>query len=166
MRSAFLSNMLSLIVDLHCKRHLPSRKHQPVIGASASTYVRPASVSSCPALWLSGSPALCFSGSPALRLSGCLGPGGRACMTGGVLLRRGTGPKAICALLKLNKKFPVEQFEATVSRSTVPSPPLRRPSARPWLPGKSTLQSQQSRQLASALHRQARSHSEGGRFKV
>ena len=27
-------------------------------------------------------------------------------------------------LLKLNKQFPVEQFEATVSQSTVPSPPL------------------------------------------
>ena len=27
--------------------------------------------------------------------------------------------------LKLNKGFPVEQFEATVSQSTVPSPPLR-----------------------------------------
>ena len=28
-------------------------------------------------------------------------------------------------LLKLDKQFPVEQFEATVSQSTVPSPPLR-----------------------------------------
>ena len=28
-------------------------------------------------------------------------------------------------LLKFGKKFPVEQFEATVSQSTVPSPPLR-----------------------------------------
>ena len=28
-------------------------------------------------------------------------------------------------LLKLNKQFPVEQFEATVSRSRGPSPPLR-----------------------------------------
>ena len=27
-------------------------------------------------------------------------------------------------LLKLDKQFPVEQFEATVSQSTVPSPPL------------------------------------------
>ena len=27
--------------------------------------------------------------------------------------------------LKLDKQFPVEQFEATVSRSTVPSPPLK-----------------------------------------
>ena len=29
-------------------------------------------------------------------------------------------------LLKLDKRFPVEQFEATVSQSTVPSPPLRK----------------------------------------
>ena len=28
-------------------------------------------------------------------------------------------------LLKLDKQFPVEQFEATVSQSTVPSPPLK-----------------------------------------
>ena len=28
-------------------------------------------------------------------------------------------------LLKLGKQFPVEQFEATVSQSTVPSPPLK-----------------------------------------
>ena len=27
--------------------------------------------------------------------------------------------------LKLDKQFPVEQFEATVSQSTVPSPPLK-----------------------------------------
>ena len=30
-------------------------------------------------------------------------------------------------LLKLNKQFPVEQFEASVSQSTVPSPPLSLP---------------------------------------
>ena len=29
-------------------------------------------------------------------------------------------------LLRLDKRFPVEQFEATVSQSTAPSPPLRR----------------------------------------
>ena len=29
--------------------------------------------------------------------------------------------------LELDKQFPVEQFEATVSQSTVPSPPLTRP---------------------------------------
>ena len=29
-------------------------------------------------------------------------------------------------LLKLDKRFPVEQFEATLSQSTVPSPPLKR----------------------------------------
>ena len=28
-------------------------------------------------------------------------------------------------LLKLDKQFPVEQFQAAVSQSTVPSPPLR-----------------------------------------
>ena len=28
-------------------------------------------------------------------------------------------------LLKLDKQFPIEQFEPTVSQSTVPSPPLR-----------------------------------------
>ena len=28
-------------------------------------------------------------------------------------------------LLKLDKQFPVEPFEATVSQSTVPSPPLK-----------------------------------------
>ena len=32
-------------------------------------------------------------------------------------------------LLKLDKQFPVERFEATVSQSTVPSPPLRIPPA-------------------------------------
>ena len=30
-------------------------------------------------------------------------------------------------LLKLDKQFPVEQFETTASQSTVPSPPLTRP---------------------------------------
>ena len=33
-------------------------------------------------------------------------------------------------LLKLDKQFPVEQFDATVSQSTVPSPPLRPSSGR------------------------------------
>ena len=32
-------------------------------------------------------------------------------------------------LLKLDKHFPVEQFEATVSQSTVPFPPLRNQKA-------------------------------------
>ena len=33
-------------------------------------------------------------------------------------------PFELILLLKFNKQFPVEQFEATVSQSTVPSPPL------------------------------------------
>ena len=31
---------------------------------------------------------------------------------------------SLILLLKLDQQFPVEQFEATVSQSTVPSPPL------------------------------------------
>ena len=31
---------------------------------------------------------------------------------------------SLSSLLKLDKQFPVEQFEATASQSTVPSPPL------------------------------------------
>ena len=34
-------------------------------------------------------------------------------------------------LLKLDKQFPVEQFEATVSQSKVPSPSLSLPVSRP-----------------------------------
>ena len=37
---------------------------------------------------------------------------------------------ALILLLKLNKQFPVEQLEATVSQSTVPSPPLKAVAAQ------------------------------------
>ena len=41
----------------------------------------------------------------------------------------------LCLLLKLDKQLPVEQFEASVSQSTVPSPPLTDPSDAFRCPG-------------------------------
>ena len=53
-------------------------------------------------------------------------------------------------LLNLDKQFPVEQFEATVSQSTVPSPPPFRHESKAWAKTKQQAQIESAKGFSSA----------------